>query len=87
LIEHVASTANLTKASAGRVVNAFIGGITETLSNDDFIDLEGFGLFAVATVPGPTVCDPETGEPVLLTNLRAPKFRASLDLKTAVKNG
>jgi DNA-binding protein HU-beta len=45
LIEQVAIRANLTKADAGRALNAVLDTIVEAVSNGDDVTLSGFGSF------------------------------------------
>ena len=47
LIDAVASDADISKASAGRAVDAVLGGIGDALGNGDTVSLVGFGTFSV----------------------------------------
>ena len=47
LIDAVASDADISKASAGRAVDAVLGGIGDALGNGDSVSLVGFGTFSV----------------------------------------
>jgi len=85
LINHVASAAGLTKASAGDAVEAVLGGITGTLSNGDSVSLVGFGTFSVAERSARTARNPRTGEAINVPASKAPKFKAGKALKDAVK--
>jgi len=85
LINHVASAASLTKASAGDAVEAVLGGITGTLSNGDSVSLVGFGTFSVAERSARTARNPRTGEAINVPASKAPKFKAGKALKDAVK--
>ena len=48
LIASMASEAGLTKADAGKALDAFISSITQALKAGDEVRLVGFGTFAVS---------------------------------------
>nr|WP_161957587.1 HU family DNA-binding protein [Mariprofundus sp. EBB-1] len=85
LINHVASSAGLSKAAAGDAVEAVIGGITSTLAGGDAVSLVGFGTFSVADRAARTARNPRTGEAIEVAASKAPKFKAGKALKDAVK--
>ncbi len=85
LINHVAATADLSKAAAGEAVEAVLGGITSTLANGDAVSLVGFGTFSVADRAARTARNPRTGETIQVAASKAPKFKAGKALKDAVK--
>ena len=85
LINHVAETAGLSKASAGEAVEAVLGGITGTLANGDSVSLVGFGTFSVADRAARTARNPRTGAAIEVAASKAPKFKAGKGLKDAVK--
>ncbi len=84
LINHVASSAGLSKLSAGDAVEAVIGCITDTLSNGGSVSLVGFGTFSVVARAARTARNPRTGEAIQLAASNAPKFKAGKALKDAV---
>ena len=45
LVDAVASAANLSKADAGRAVDAVVGSIASSLSNGEQVAVVGFGTF------------------------------------------
>ena len=47
LVDAVASSADVTKASAGRAVDAVLDSIGDALGNGDTVSLVGFGTFSV----------------------------------------
>ena len=47
LIDAIADEADLSKASAGRALDAAINAITAALKNQDTVSLVGFGTFSV----------------------------------------
>jgi DNA-binding protein HU-beta len=84
LIEHISTTADLSKADAGRALEAFIGAVTTTLKNKESVTLVGFGTFAVSERAGRTGRNPRTGEAIDIKEARVPKFRPGKALKDAV---
>ena len=60
LIDAVASSADLPKASAGRAIDAMIDAITGSLQKDDPVVLVGFGTFATKNRAARTGRNPQT---------------------------
>jgi len=85
LIDHVAASADLSKAAAGAAVEAVVSGVTGALSNGDSVSLVGFGTFSVSDRAARTARNPRTGEPINVPASKAPKFKAGKALKDAVK--
>ena len=85
LIDHVAASADLSKAAAGAAVEAVISGVSGALSNGDSVSLVGFGTFSVSDRAARTARNPRTGEPINGPASKAPKFKAGKALKDAVK--
>jgi len=85
LIDHVAASADLSKAAAGAAVEAVISGVSGALSNGDSVSLVGFGTFSVSDRAARTARNPRTGEPINVPASKAPKFKAGKALKDAVK--
>ncbi|MEQ4618575.1 MAG: HU family DNA-binding protein [Corticimicrobacter sp.] len=84
LIDHIASEADISKASAARALDAFVDAVTTTLKNGDTVTLVGFGSFAVSTRAARTGRNPRTGEELKIKEARLPKFRPGKSLKDAV---
>jgi DNA-binding protein HU-beta len=61
LIDAIAESADLPKASAVRALDAVIDAITETLKKGDSVSLVGFGAFTVKDRPARTGRNPQTG--------------------------
>jgi len=85
LINHVASTTDLSKASATDAVEAILSGITNTLASGNSVSLVGFGAFSVVERAARTARNPRTGEAIEVAASKAPKFKAGKALKDAVK--
>ena len=86
LIDAVASAANMSKADAGRAVDAVVSSVTSTLSNGGSVSLVGFGTFLVSNRAATTGRNPRTGESIQIPAKKVPKFRAGKVLKNTVNN-
>jgi len=85
LVDHVAASADLSKAAAGAAVEAVLGGIVGSLANGDAVSLVGFGTFSVVDRAARTARNPRTGAAIEVAASKAPKFKAGKALKDAVK--
>lgn len=84
LIESVAAKAGLTKADAGRAVDATLATITEALVKGDKVPLVGFGTFGVSKRAARMGRNPQTGATVKIAARNAVTFKAGSALKDAV---
>lgn len=84
LVEAVASEANLSKAEAGRAVDAVVSAITGALKRGDSVSLIGFGTFDVRARAARTGRNPRTGEEIKIAASKNPAFKAGKALKDAV---
>lgn len=84
LIEHIAKNADLSKADAGRALEATMGAIKTTLRKGGAVTLVGFGTFAVGKRTARTGRNPRTGAAVKIKAAKVPKFKAGKGLKDAV---
>src|SRR5215217_8946901 len=66
LITAVSERAGLTKADAGKAVEALVGTITEALTRGDEIRISGFGSFGVSERGERQGRNPQTGEPITI---------------------
>jgi len=85
LIETVANSADLPKATAGKAVDATLAAITEALKAGNQITLVGFGTFSVRERAARTGRDPRTGNTIDIKASKIPAFKAGKALKDAVK--
>ena len=83
LIDAIAESADLSKASAGRALDATVAAITEALKADDAVSLVGFGTFSVKERAARTGRNPQTGAPIEIAAAKIPSFRAGKALKDA----
>ncbi|WP_284506808.1 HU family DNA-binding protein [Caballeronia sp. GAFFF1] len=84
LIDHIAQQADISKAAAGRALEAVIDGVRATLEKGDSVTLVGFGTFAVGERVARTGRDPRTGAAITIEAAKIPKFRAGKALKDAL---
>ena len=84
LIASIASEAGLTKADAGKALDAFISSITTALKGGDEVRLVGFGTFAVTKRAATTGRNPRTGETIKIKARKPAKFKAGKTLQDAV---
>jgi DNA-binding protein HU-beta len=84
LVDSVASAANLSKADAGRAVDAVLGSITSSLKNGQQVSIVGFGTFTVKHRAARAGRNPRTGETIQIAASNVPGFKAGKALKEAV---
>jgi len=84
LIDAVAASADISKASATRAVDAVFEAIGSALKNDDTVNLVGFGTFLVKERAERTGRNPKTGESITIAASKVPSFKAGKALKDAV---
>ncbi len=83
LVEKIAEKADISKASAGRALDAFIEAVSGTLQSGDQVALVGFGTFSVRTRAARTGRNPKTGEEIQIAEAKVPAFKAGKALKDA----
>lgn len=84
LIDQIAAGADISKAAAGRSLDAIIDAVTEALKNGDQVSLVGFGSFVVRERAARTGRNPQTGKEIKIAAAKVPAFRAGKALKDAV---
>ncbi len=84
LIEKIADEAEVSRAAAGRALDATIRAITEALKAGDPVTLVGFGSFLVSAREARKGRNPATGEEIMIAASRTPKFKAGKALRDAV---
>ncbi|MEM9810168.1 MAG: HU family DNA-binding protein [Pseudomonadota bacterium] len=83
-IDEVASKSDMSKAQAGKAVDAVFDTITEALQNGDDVRLVGFGTFSAAKREAREGRNPRTGETIQIKASIQPKFSAGKGLKDAL---
>lgn len=84
LIDAVADTADLSKADAGRAVDAVISSVTKALKSGDSVTVVGFGTFQVRERAARSGRNPKTGDTIQINASKNPAFKAGKALKDAV---
>ena len=84
LIESVAASADMSKASAQRAVDAVIDAVSKALKEGDQVALAGFGTFVVRTRAARTGRNPRTGDTITIAAAKVPGFKPGKALKDAV---
>jgi DNA-binding protein HU-beta len=84
LIDAVAAGADLSKADAGRAVDALVDTVSNALKAGDSVTLVGFGTFLVRDRAARTGRNPKTGAVLQIAASKVPAFKAGKALKDAV---
>jgi DNA-binding protein HU-beta len=81
MIDHIAQQADISKAAAGRALDAFVQGVHTSLKKGNAVTLVGLGTFAVTTRPARTGRNPRTGEAIQIKKSKAVRFRPGKSLR------
>ena len=84
LIDSIAETADISKAAAGRALDATMEAVKKALKKGDMVTLVGFGTFYVGKRAARTGRNPRTGAALKIKAAKVPKFRAGKALKDSV---
>jgi len=84
-IDSVSEKAGLTKADAGRALDAMIETLGKTLKKGDSVSLVGFGTFSVKKRAARTGRNPATGETINIRASKSPSFKAGKAFKDAIQ--
>jgi DNA-binding protein HU-beta len=84
LIDAIARHADISKAAAGRALDATVNAIKGSLKNGEIVTLVGFGSFYVGGRTARQGRNPRTGAAIRIRAAKVPKFRAGKALKDAV---
>jgi DNA-binding protein HU-beta len=84
LIDHIATQADISKAAAGRALEAALGGIQSTLKKGRSVSLVGFGTFSVTKRAARSGRNPRTGEAIKIKASKVPKFRPGKSLRDSL---
>jgi DNA-binding protein HU-beta len=84
LIDAVAASANLSKADAGRAIDAVVDAVAKSLKRGQQVAVVGFGTFSVKHRAARQGRNPRTGETIQIAASNVPGFKAGKALKDAV---
>ncbi|MBL8459448.1 HU family DNA-binding protein [Zoogloea sp.] len=84
LIDQIASAAEISKAAAGRALDATVSAVKQTLKKGGTVTLVGFGTFHVGKRAARAGRNPRTGATIKIKSAKIPKFRPGKALKDAL---
>ena len=80
LANEIAAKAKLNKVDAKAALDAVLESIAQALSNDDKVQLIGFGTFSVMEKEARTGINPRTKEKIEIPARKVVKFKPAADL-------
>ena len=84
LVDFIADEAEISKAAAGRALDAVTTAVKKTLKKGGTVTLVGFGTFSVGKRAARVGRNPQTGAEIKIKAAKVPKFRPGKALKDAV---
>ncbi len=84
LVDRIAASADVSKAKATRVLDAFTETVATTMANGDKLSLIGFGTFETRQRDARIGRNPRTGQVINIAAANVPVFKAGKTLKDAV---
>lgn len=84
LVDFIAGEAEISKAAAGRALDAVTTAVKKTLKKGGTVTLVGFGTFSVGKRAARIGRNPQTGAEIKIKAAKVPKFRPGKALKEAV---
>ncbi len=84
LIEATAAEADISKAAAGRALDAILGAVVKAVANGNSVTLIGFGAFKSSKRAVRTGRNPQTGKELKIAATTVPRFTAGAGFKAAV---
>lgn len=84
LVDFIAAKAGLTKADAGRALDATLEGITAGLKKEGKVALVGFGTFSAKKRAARDGINPLTKQPIKIAAKMVASFKAGSKLKDAI---
>jgi DNA-binding protein HU-beta len=84
LIDAISSNAEISKAAAGRALDATVSAVKQALKTKDSVTLVGFGTFYLGERAARTGRNPRTGKSIKIKAAKVPKFRPGKGLRDAV---
>lgn len=84
LIDRIAAKADISKAAAGKALDAALEAVQEELVKGQPVTLIGFGTFDVAKRAERPGRNPSTGEAMTIKAAKTPRFKPGKALKEAL---
>ena len=85
LIDAIAKDAGLSKADAGKALNAFVSNVSGSLKKGNAVQLIGFGTFSISKRAARSGRNPQTGATIKIAAKKVAKFKAGKALADTVK--
>lgn len=85
LIAAMAKDADVTKATAGKVLESYVKNVQTELKKNGKIGLVGFGTFSVVKRKARTGRNPQTGKEIKIKAKKVVKFKPGKQLQEKVK--
>jgi DNA-binding protein HU-beta len=85
LVTTMATASGWTKVAADRALRAFLASVRASLKRGQPVTLVGFGTFLVTRRKPRRGKNPRTGQPMHVAGGRTPRFKASKELKRALR--
>ena len=85
LIDEVAQAADISKAAAGRAVDAIVKSVSDSLKRGEQVTLVGFGTFNLRERAPRTGRNPQTGAAIEIKASKTVGFKPGKTLKDAIK--
>lgn len=84
LIEVAATEADISKAAAGRALDAILAAVVKAVAKGDSVTLVGFGTFKSSKRAARTGRNPATGAEIKIAAATVPRFTAGAGFKATV---
>lgn len=84
LIDHIAGEADISKAAAGRALNATLDAVGDSLREGEPVALIGFGTFLVRERSERSGRNPRTGEAMTIAASKVPAFKPAKALRDSL---
>jgi DNA-binding protein HU-beta len=85
MVEKMAAEAEISKAAAGKALNAAINAVKASLKKGQKVSLVGFGTFSVHKRKARKGRNPQTGAEIKIAAAKVPKFTPGKALKDGIK--
>ncbi|OPY65328.1 MAG: DNA-binding protein HU-beta [Syntrophorhabdus sp. PtaU1.Bin050] len=84
MIGKMAAGAKISKAAAGKALDAFVDGVKMSLKGEERVTLVGFGTFSISKRKARKGRNPRTGKEIKIPARKVPKFTPGKAFKDAV---
>jgi DNA-binding protein HU-beta len=84
LIDHIAKQSSISKAAAGKALDALTSGVIGALAKGQSVGIVGFGTFKPAKRAARLGRNPKTGEAMKIAAKTVPSFKAGSSFKESL---